>query len=176
LSERIEKLKAIKSAEVGNITLDANLSIDIVTEIFIRINDAGVKLSQADFTMSKIAIYEKVDGDGYGMFLRKYIDYFCELATTSDNLMKIRNNDILRVVSLIEFDRGKLGDLVALLSGRDFEERDYKKAIERDSFDKLEKGIDKYTNKSNFEHFVQDVLFNLGLKDAGLQISRGCEA
>jgi hypothetical protein len=133
------------------------------------------------------------------MFLRKYVDYFCELAATSDNLSQIQNNDtifaaspywdkvkwvssngndiyvptyndILRVVSLIEFNRGKLGDLVALLSGRDFEERDYKKEIEQESFEKLESGIDKFTNKSNFEHFVQDVLVNLGFKGAGLLI------
>ena len=56
IGDRIEKLKQIKNSDVGNITLDASLPIDVVTEIFIRINDAGVKLSQADFTMSKIAI------------------------------------------------------------------------------------------------------------------------
>ena len=201
ISDRVEKLKAIKNADVGNITLDANLPIDIVTEIFIRINDAGVKLSQADFTMSKIAIYEKADGDEYGMYLRKYIDYFCELAAAPENLSQIQSNDstfasstywekikwaagddnevyiptyndILRVVSLTEFNRGKLGDLVALLSGRDFEERAYKQEITEDSFEKLERGIEKYTRKYNFEHFVQDVLFNLGLKDAGLSVSQ----
>ena len=81
-------------------------------------------------------------------------------------------NDILRVVSLVEFNRGKLGDLVALLSGRDFEERTYKKEIEDESFVKLENGIDNYVKKNNFEHFVQDILFNLGLKDAGLNVSQ----
>ena len=201
ISERIEKLKSIKNADVGNITLDANLPIDIVTEIFIRINDAGVKLSQADFTMSKIAIYEKIDGDEYGMYLRKYIDYFCELASVPENLAQIQNNDtnfansqyfdkitwisnddnevyiptyndILRVVSLLEFNRGKLGDLVSLLSGRDFKERTYEPKIAEASFRRLESGIDKYTKKRNFEHFVQDVLFNLGLRDAGLNVSQ----
>ena len=201
ISDRIEKLKAIKNADVGNITLDANLPIDVVTEIFIRINDAGVKLSQADFTMSKIAIYEKNNKDEYGMYLRKYIDYFCELAAAPENLPAIQTNDvnfanspywtkinwiagddndvyipsyndILRVISLVEFNRGKLGDLVALLSGRDFEERTYKKEIEDDSFVKLESGIDKYVKKSNFEHFVQDILFNLCFKDAGLNVSQ----
>lgn len=71
----------------------------------------------------------------------------------------------------MEFNRGKLGDLVALLSGRDFKERVHKREIEEESFGKLERGIDKYTKKSNFEHFVQDVLFNLGLSDAGLTVS-----
>jgi len=201
IDARFEKLKAIKNADVGNITLDAKLPIEIVTEIFIRINDAGVKLSQADFTMSKIAIHEKIDGDEYGMYLRKYIDYFCELAAAPDNYQQIQENDshfvdspywervkwiagydndvymptyndILRVVSLVEFNRGKLGDLVALLSGRDFEERTYTQEIVESSFEKLENGINYYTKKANFEHFVQDVLFNLGLKEAGLSISQ----
>ena len=201
ISDRIERLKQIKNADIGNITLDANLPIDIVTEIFIRINDAGVKLSQADFTMSKIAIYEAETGDEYGMYLRKYIDYFCELASSPENIERIEKNDhsfvkskfwekikwiskddndiyvpsyndILRVVSLIEFNRGKLGDLVSLLSGRDFEARDYKKEIEKESFEKLESGINKYIKKINFEHFVQDVLWNLGFNDSGLSVSK----
>lgn len=201
IGDRIEKLKQIKNSDVGNITLDASLPIDVVTEIFIRINDAGVKLSQADFTMSKIAIYEKNSGDEYGMYLRKYIDYFCELATSSERLASIYENDhafsssiywdkvkwiahdtnetyiptyndVLRVISLVEFNRGKLGDLVALLSGRDFEERNYKLSIAEESFNKLEIGINKYTKKSNFEHFVQDILWNLGFKDSGIATSQ----
>jgi len=201
IADRIEKLKQINNSDVGNITLDASLPIDVVTEIFIRINDAGVKLSQADFTMSKIAIYEKEPGDEHGMYLRKYIDYFCELATSSERLEFIQKNDrafsssmywdkvkwiakdsnetyiptyndVLRVVSLVEFNRGKLGDLVALLSGRDFEERNYKLSIAEDSFNKLEQGINKYTKKSNFEHFVQDILWNLGFKDSGIATSQ----
>lgn len=201
ISDRIEKLKSIKNSDVGNITLDAKLPIDVVTEIFIRINDAGVKLSQADFTMSKIAIFEKEVGDEYGMYLRKYIDYFCELATSPENAKLIKENDtnfyrskywdkinwiekdfnetyiptyndILRVVSLVEFNRGKIGDLVALLSGRDFKEKDYKESIAFESFEKLEIGIDKYTRKSNFVHFVQDILWNIGFKDSGLSIAQ----
>lgn len=201
ISDRIEKLKQIKNSDVGNITLDASLPIDIVTEIFIRINDAGVKLSQADFTMSKIAIYEKNSGDEYGMYLRKYIDYFCELAASPENSSQIETNDsnfvesrywdkikwvvndenevynptyndILRVISLVEFNRGKLGELVSLLSGRDFKEKDYKQKIADDSFDKLEKDIEKYTKKANFEHFVQDILWNLGYKEPGLAIAQ----
>lgn len=201
ISDRFEMLKSIKNSDVGNITLDANLPIDVVTEIFIRINDAGVKLSQADFTMSKIAIYEKNVGDEYGMYLRKYIDYFCELSASPENYQQIQSNDkifsisdfwnkikwivndenevyiptyndILRVISLVEFNRGKLGDLVSLLSGRDFEERDYKEEIAAESFCKLETGIDKYVKKVNFEHFVQDILFNLGFKDSGIKVSQ----
>jgi hypothetical protein len=151
--------------------------------------------------MSKIAIYEADSGDEYGMYLRKFIDYFCEIATLPESIKRIEANDssfvksdfwekikwvakdyneiyvpsyndILRVVSLLEFNRGKLGDLVSLLSGRDFEARDYKKEIEKESFIKLESGINKYTNKNNFQHFIQDILLNLGFNDPGLSLSK----
>ena len=151
--------------------------------------------------MSRVAIYEKTLGDEYGMFLRKYIDYFCELSSAPENCSQIETNDkafansqywgkikwvvgddndsyipsyndVLRVVSLVEFNRGKLGDLVALLSGRDFAERDYKLDIAADSFRLLEQGVDKFTKKVNFEHFVQDILWNLQYNGLDLGISQ----
>ena len=42
-------------------------------------------------------------------------------------------NDMLRVSFAHKFGRGKLGQLVSLLSGRDFENRDYKEEIKEDS-------------------------------------------
>ena len=51
------------------------MEIDIVTDIFIRINSKGTALSQGDFVMSKIA----ADEDHRGNMLRKAIDYFAHL-------------------------------------------------------------------------------------------------
>jgi hypothetical protein len=45
------------------IELDAQLDIDVVTEIFIRFNQKGVKLSNDDFVMSKIASDEAHGGN-----------------------------------------------------------------------------------------------------------------
>lgn len=59
IEERIENLKRIKNKQVGIIELDHSLDIDTVTEIFIRINQKGVVLSNADFVMSKIASDEQ---------------------------------------------------------------------------------------------------------------------
>ena len=51
-------LLQIKNNRLGLIELDSSLDIETVTEIFIRVNSAGVALSQADFAMSKIAVNE----------------------------------------------------------------------------------------------------------------------
>lgn len=49
-------------------------------------------------------------------------------------------SDLLRVAFTFKFLRGKLANLVSLLSGRDFETREYKEEIAEDSFKILEEG------------------------------------
>lgn len=80
LHDILDDLMGIKNRQIGIITLDKNLTIDEVTEIFIRINSQGAKLNQADFAMSKIAANVKYGGD----LLRKAIDYFSHLAVQPD--------------------------------------------------------------------------------------------
>jgi uncharacterized protein with ParB-like and HNH nuclease domain len=80
LHDILDKLIGIKNRQIGVITLDKELTIDEVTEIFIRINSQGAKLNQADFAMSKIAANVKYGGN----MLRKAIDYFSHLAVKPD--------------------------------------------------------------------------------------------
>ncbi|MDR0696314.1 MAG: DUF262 domain-containing protein [Christensenellaceae bacterium] len=194
IGDRIDQLKQIKNAVIGRITLDETWPIETVQEIFKRINSTGVPLSQADFIMSRISIYEKDGVDGYGSLLWKYINYFCQLSKRPDLHSQIEENDkafvnspywnkikwlafddnktyipeyidVLRVLSVVEFNRGKLADLSSLLEGRDFERRVYKSEIADESFRLLEVGLDKFTKEANFKHFVQDILLNLQLRD-----------
>ena len=194
ISNAISDLIMIKGRAIGNIMLSSELSIEAVNDIFIRINASGVSLSNADFAMSKIAVYEKHPGDEYGMRLRKFIDYFCNLVSDptiyqqivtndqdfastpyfkeiswlesgADDLFCPDYNDVLRVCSLTEFERGKLSDLVALLSGRDFETREYKQEIATKSFDTLAGGVSKFVHQYRFEHFKQDILRTAGFVD-----------
>lgn len=175
----IEKLRGIVHNHVGIIELSENLDIETVTEIFIRVNSAGSPLSQADFAMSKIAVNETYGGN----LLRKAIDYFCHLAVAPEFLNKIQKGDqrfvdseffgkmkwiadvnddiydpsytdMLRVAFTSEFGRGKLQDLVALLSGRNFETKQYEEAIAEESFGKLKKGILAFMNQTHFERIT----------------------
>lgn len=176
---RFDLLKKLITKQIGLIELDSDLDIEVVTEIFIRINSQGVVLSQADFAMSKIASNELYNGS----IIRKSIDYFCHLAiapefyniiseidtefTASDYFKKmswLRNEnddiydpaytDLLRVAFTSEFNRGRLSDLVSLLSGRNFETRTFEETIAQQSFKRLENGILNFINESNFKKFV----------------------
>jgi hypothetical protein len=185
LHDIIDNLIGIKNRQIGVITLDKELTIDEVTDIFIRINSQGAKLNQSDFAMSKIAANVKYGGN----ILRKAIDYFSHLAVQpewynemikdkdfmetkyapkikwlKDDKEDIFNpgyGDILRVAFMHKFGRGKMKDLVSLLGGRDFETRDYKEEIAELSFSKLTDGVIDFMNEFSFTNFT------LALKSAG---------
>lgn len=185
-NKQIQKLFDIKNRKLGVIELfDKELSIDEVTEIFIRINSQGTKLNQADFAMSRIAANESYGGN----MLRKAIDYFSHLAVdpkwypemTKDDAfaktdyasklkwLKDDNEDIydpdysdmLRVAFMSQYPRGKMKDLVSLLQGRDFETKDFKESIAEETFNNLSVGVLDFMNEYNFKQFI------LAIKDAG---------
>jgi len=190
--KNIELLKGIVNNHIGLIELNSDLDIDTVTEIFIRINSQGVVLSQADFAMSKIAVNETYGGN----VLRKAIDYFCHMAVApefyrqlvdldkdftqteyfqkmawlkneNDDLYDPSYTDMLRVAFTFKFKRGKLQDLVALLSGRNFETRDYEEEIAKNSFETLSLGIKDYMNENNFKKFVM-IIRSAGFIDSSM--------
>jgi len=175
----LERVSKIISNHVGLIELAEDLDIETVTEIFIRVNSAGTELSQADFAMSKISVNETYGGN----MLRKAIDYFCHLAIAPEFFTKIMKGDkafaesdfmpkmkwlkdvnddlydptytdMLRVAFTSEFGRGKLQDLVALLSGRNFETREYEESIAEISFGKLKDGIMNFMSKTHFDRLT----------------------
>lgn len=179
VSRVLERLRKIINNHVGVIELADDLDIETVTEIFIRVNSAGTELSQADFAMSKIAVNETHGGN----LLRKAIDYFCHLAVAPEFLGRIEKadtafaaseflpqmrwlkdvnddiydptyTDMLRVAFTSEFGRGKLQDLVALLSGRNFQTKQFEDAIAEESFGKLKKGVLAFINKTHFERMT----------------------
>ena len=53
--------------------------------------------------------------------------------------------------------RGRIADLVSLLSGRDFDTREYQEAIAEESFAKLREGILEFVNKTNFQRYLMIV-------------------
>jgi len=76
------------------------------------------------------------------------------LKNVNDDLYDPSYSDMLRVAFTSEFGRGKLQDLVALLSGRNFETKQYEDVIARESFEKLKKGILNYMNQTLYERLV----------------------
>ena len=179
IEEIIDSLKDISKKQIGVIELSGGLDIEKVTEIFIRINSEGVPLNQADFVMSTIAANEDLGGP----LLRKCIDHFSELAVRPEFYPTLVKNDeefaksdycsqiewlkqdnediydpsyvdVLRVAFTSKFSRGRMSDLVSLLSGRNFETREFEQKIKEDTYFRLAEGVKAFINETNFKRFV----------------------
>lgn len=189
--ERIERLRGILNNSLGLIELNADLDVETVSEVFVRINSQGVPLNAADFAMSKMAANEKYNGH----LLRKCIDYFCHLAIAPEAYAELASDgefaetkyframewlkhekedlydptytDMLRVAFTSEFGRGRLDDLVALLSGRNFETREFEEVIAEKSFSRLESAILRFMNETDFKRFVM-ILRSAGFVNASM--------
>lgn len=186
LDRIISKVKEIANRMIGVIELSDNLEIDVVTDIFIRINSKGTALSQGDFVMSKIAADEKYGGNT----LRKVIDYFSHLAVVpsfysfieshdksfastkyfpmlkwlrddSETVYDPKCDDVIRVAFMHKLKRARLADLVSLLSGRNFETREFNEEIIENTYVELEEGIRNVINEYNFKQFM------IAIKSAG---------
>ena len=189
--QRLQRLQGIRNNSLGLIELNSDLDVQTVSEIFVRINSQGVTLNAADFAMSKMAANEKYNGHQ----LRKCIDYFCHLAVApeaygdlasddefvgtkyfrsmewlkheKEDLYDPSYTDMLRVAFTSEFGRGRLDDLVALLSGRNFETREFEDVIAEESFRKLETAILRFMNETDFKRFVM-ILRSAGFVNASM--------
>lgn len=182
LDSIISKLKGLVNQSIGIIELSDSLQIDIVTDIFVRINSKGTTLNQGDFVMSKIAADEEHGGNT----LRKIIDYFSHLSVEptyydymvthdldfcrkenglyKEKLKWLRNDtesiydptcdDVIRVAFMHKFQRSKLADLVSLLSGRNFETRDYNVEIIDNTYEEMYKGVLNVISEHNFKQFM----------------------
>ena len=102
----------------------------------------------------------------------EYADKVEWLRNDRDDIYDPDYNDVLRVAFMHMFSRGKLADLVALLSGRDFEARDYKSEIADRSFQKLQDGVVRFMSKSNFQDFTA-ALRSAGFVSSSIISSKG---
>ncbi|MCI5596425.1 MAG: DUF262 domain-containing protein [Lachnospiraceae bacterium] len=179
LDEAVSRLKDLAYNEVGVIELSFLLDIDVVTEIFIRINSQGKPLNQEDFAMSKISVNEEMGGD----LLQKAIDHFCHLCLMPEDgkpllsrdeefrnseygqavswLCDIKQNlyiptysDVLKTAFAYKFGRGKIGELVNMLSGKNPETKEISQNYGTEVFLKLKAGIMDYMAEDNFGSFL----------------------
>lgn len=191
LGATLQKLLAIRQSEIGDIKLGYNLSIGAVTDIFNRINSKGVSLSSADLAMSRLSA-DTVHG---GNNLRKQIEYFVQLlndpnllenivkfdsdfantkefgqikwiASEVNPIYKPRYADILHLILATSFKRGKLSDMVSLISGRDFEARNYSEEGMKANYAKMQAGATLVFNKSNFQRYLM-ILRDMGMRNSG---------
>ena len=76
------------------------------------------------------------------------------LKDVNDDIYDPTYTDMLTRSLYLGVRTGKLQDLVALLSGRNFETKQYEEAIAEESFGRLKNGILRFINETHFDRIT----------------------
>lgn len=169
ISSRIEKLYQLKTYPFNALEIVPDLTEEQVAEIFTRINSKGTVLKQADFILTLLSVFW---ADG-----RSQIDNFCKSAKKIPEKNKKESpynyifeptpKDLVRITVGLGFNRGKMKDAYAILTGRDFATKKVSTSLREEQFEKFKKTQITVLDNTNWHGFLK-IILGLGFKSKDL--------
>lgn len=123
-----------------------------MSEIFIRVNSGGTKLSEDDFIMTLLSVYEPE--------MRQRIEDWCEQSrvpgsgTSYNPLLAVKPSHVIRATVGLGFGRGRLRYARLILNGRDLETKETSAETRRSNFSKFGDALDKVLDLNDWHAFV----------------------
>lgn len=173
IADNLQTLININKYPITTVDISADLKEEIVSDIFVRINSAGVSLTQADFILTLLSVFWE---EG-----RKEIEQFCidsrkvpekETRYSSFNyLIKPDPDDMLRILIGLSFQRAKMKDVYSIIRGRDMETGEFSEDIRNKQFEILKSHLPLVQDNTNWQSFLK-ILIGSGYKDEELISSK----
>ena len=121
IAARISRLNELEKYPFTALELAASLPEDKVADVFVRVNEQGVTLTQADFILTLMSVYWEKG--------RRDLEDFCRRAripatsspTPFNYFIEPSPDQMLRVGVGLAFFRGRLQHVYTLLRGKDME-------------------------------------------------------
>lgn len=169
VSSRIEKLYNLKNYPFNALEIVPDLTEEQVAEIFTRINSKGTVLRQADFILTLLSVFW-TEG-------RSQIDNFCKSAKKAPEknikaspynyIFEPTPNDLVRITVGFEFNRGKMKDAYAILTGRDSTTQKVSSELREKQFKRFKEAQATILNNTSWHGFLR-IILGLGFKSKDL--------
>ena len=169
ISSRIEKLYNLKNYPFNALEIVPDLTEEQVAEIFTRINSKGTILRQADFILTLLSVFWTGG--------RAQIDDFCKSAkklpeknqreSPYNYIFEPTPKDLVRITVGFGFNRGKMKDAYAILTGRDFTTKKASASLREEQFDKFKETQVSVLDNTNWHGFLK-IILGLGFKSKDL--------
>ncbi len=156
IENNVQQLYKLNSYGFTAIELSADTEAEAVSDIFVRINSAGVELNQADFILTLMSVYWD---EG-----RRELEAFCRSAKLPDpgkpspfnHFLDPSPAELLRVAVGYGFRRGRLKSVYNLLRGKEVDDDGV--AVGAKNFDILKTAQAQVLNLSNWHQFLHAVM------------------
>lgn len=130
-----------------------------MSQIFIRVNSGGTKLTEDDFIMTLLSVYEPQT--------RQRIEDWCEasrrpgIGTSYNALLTVKPSHVIRATVGLGFGRGRLRYARLILNGRNLKTKETSAEQREENFAKFDAALDKVLDLNDWHAFVN------ALGDAG---------
>lgn len=152
IEENINELLNLEMYQIPTLEINHNTSEEDVADIFVRVNSAGQKLTENDFILTLISVYEKERRD--------QIDQFCADSripaerTSFNHLMTVDPSHVVRMAVGVGFRRARLRYAYMIMRGKDLETGEASDSIREKNFSIFKDALDKVLNLNNWHGFL----------------------
>jgi hypothetical protein len=155
IEESIIDLLNLERYQVPTLEINHRTSEEDVANIFVRVNSAGQKLTENDFILTLVSVYEKDKRD--------QIDQFCADSripadgTSFNHLMEVDPSHIVRMAVGVGFRRARLRYAYMILRGKDLKTGETSESIREKNFATFKDALDKVMNLNNWHGFLNTI-------------------
>lgn len=168
ITKNLERLATIKSYLFTALELSSDLDMEMVSEVFVRVNSKGKPLNQSDFVMTVLSVYIPQ--------LRERIERFAFEAkivpesnkpSPYNNILHPDTDHLIRTIVADAFSRGRLKYAHILLKGRNPETRTESEKVRKQNLDLFQEATERTLNLTYWHDFIK-ILKNIGIVNKSL--------
>ena len=134
IMNRIQKVSNIKTIKIQAIEILKDTDLEVVSDIFLRINSWWIKLNNSDFILTLMSVYWNT--------WREQVEKFSIWTKAQNDIMWLSASDIVRVLLWVGFKRARLDQIYKFLRWN------------YESFNKLSDVITNVTNTHYWEDYL----------------------
>jgi hypothetical protein len=159
IEENINELLNLEAYQIPSLEIAYSSSEEDVADIFVRVNSAGQKLTENDFILTLISVYQKSRRD--------QIDKFCSdsripaVQTSYNHLISLDPSHIVRMTVGVGFRRARLRYAYMILRGKDLQTGIISEETRERNLSIFNEALDKVLDLNNWHGYL-----NI-LKEAG---------
>ena len=139
------------------IALDSSMSVDEVSQVFVRVNSKGVSLNQADFILTLMSVYWDEGRHELERFSRDAKLPSASGASPFNYILRPSPAELLRVAASLGLRRGQLRVVYRLLRGRDLDTDEASSETREKQFAKLKAAQGHVLDLTNWHEFLKAV-------------------
>lgn len=150
----LAKLAGLTGFQFSALELSADLDIDEVAEVFVRINSTGIPLNSADFILTLMSVHKKEARHELEDFARAAKKPSTTGASPYNHFHTPSPDELLRVAVGLGLKRGVLQNAYQALRGRDPATKVVSDELREENFGRLLDAQSKVLNLTNWHEYI----------------------